>query len=76
LLIGATTIAVALVTMFAPAFSPNRRAFLTVGLLTGIGGPPLALAYREFKASSQRRRTIATRAGAPVCYNIGDRPHY
>ena len=56
LLIGAATIAVAVVTMVAPAFSPNRSAFVTVGLLTGIsetatgiGGPPLALAYQHHR---------------------------
>lgn len=54
LFIGATTIVVAVVTMIAPAFSLGRGAFVTVGLLTGIsetatgiGGPPLALAYQH-----------------------------
>jgi uncharacterized membrane protein YfcA len=40
----------------APAFSPSRSAFVTVGLLTGIsetatgiGGPPLVLAYQHHR---------------------------
>ena len=56
LLIGSATIAAALATVIAPVFSPNRSAFVTVGLLTGIsetatgiGGPPLALAYQHHR---------------------------
>jgi hypothetical protein len=55
-LIGVATIAAAVATVVAPAFSPNRRAFMTVGLITGIaetatgiGGPPLALAYQHHR---------------------------
>lgn len=55
-LVGAATIAAAVATVVAPAFSPNRRAFMTVGLITGIaetatgiGGPPLALAYQHHR---------------------------
>jgi hypothetical protein len=55
-LVGGATIAAAVATIVAPAFSPNRRAFVTVGLITGIsetatgiGGPPLALAYQHHR---------------------------
>jgi len=56
LLIGGATIATAVVSIAAPAFSPTRSAFVTVGLLTGIsetatgiGGPPLVLAYQHHR---------------------------
>jgi uncharacterized membrane protein YfcA len=72
LLIGAATIAIAVVTMVAPAFSPNRSAFVTVGLLTGIsetatgiGGPPLALAY-------QHHRPDVLRSTVAVCFLLGE----
>jgi len=72
LLIGAATIVVALVTMIAPAFSPNRSAFVTVGLLTGIsetatgiGGPPLALAY-------QHHRPEVLRSTVAGCFLLGE----
>ena len=72
LLIGAATIAVAVATMVAPAFSPNRSAFVTVGLLTGIsetatgiGGPPLALAYQHYRPEVLR----STVAG---CFLLGE----
>lgn len=72
LLIGGATIAIALVTMAAPAFSPNRGAFLTVGLLTGIsetatgiGGPPLAMAY-------QHHRPEVLRSTVAGCFLLGE----
>ena len=72
LLVGAATIAVAVVTMVAPAFSPNRSAFVTVGLLTGIsetatgiGGPPLALAY-------QHHRPDVLRSTVAGCFLLGE----
>ncbi|HEY4962573.1 MAG TPA: TSUP family transporter, partial [Terriglobales bacterium] len=72
LLIGAATIAVAVVTMVAPAFCPNRSAFVTVGLLTGIsetatgiGGPPLALAY-------QHHRPDVLRSTVAGCFLLGE----
>ena len=71
LLVGSATIAAALVTVIAPVFSPNRSAFVTVGLLTGIsetatgiGGPPLALAYQHHRPEVLR----ATLAG---CFLVG-----
>lgn len=72
LLIGAATIAVAFVTMLTPPFSPNRKAFVTVGLLTGIsetatgiGGPPLALAY-------QHHRPEVLRSTVAGCFLLGE----
>jgi uncharacterized protein len=72
LLIGAANIAVALVTMVVPAFSPNRKGFVTVGLLTGIsetatgiGGPPLALAY-------QHQRPEVLRSTVAGCFLLGE----
>lgn len=66
LLIGAATIATTVVTMVAPAFAPNRSAFVTVGLLTGIsetttgiGGPPLALAYQHVRPEVLRSTVAA-----------------
>ena len=72
LVIGVATIAVAIATLAAPAFSPDRKAFLTVGLLTGIsetstgiGGPPLALAYQHHSPEVLR----STVAG---CFLLGE----
>jgi uncharacterized membrane protein YfcA len=72
LLIGGATIVAALVTMVAPAFSPNRSAFITVGLVTGIsetatgiGGPPLALAY-------QHHRPEVLRSTVAGCFLLGE----
>ena len=72
LLVGGATIAAALATMFAPAFSPNRRAFVTVGLVTaisetatGIGGPPLALAY-------QHQQPPVLRSTVAGCFLLGE----
>jgi uncharacterized membrane protein YfcA len=72
LLIGAATIGTAVATIVAPAFSPNRSAFVTVGLLTGIsetttgiGGPPLALAY-------QHGRPEVLRSTVAACFLAGE----
>jgi len=72
LLIGAATIVVAVVTMVAPAFSPSRSAFVTVGFFTGIsetatgiGGPPLALAY-------QYHRPEVLRSTVAGCFLLGE----
>lgn len=72
LLVGATTLAAALATVVAPAFSPSRGAFVTAGLLTGIGetatgigGPPLALAYQHHRPEVLR----STLAG---CFLVGE----
>jgi uncharacterized membrane protein YfcA len=72
LLIGAATILAAIATLVAPAFSPNRTAFFTVGLFTGIsetstgiGGPPLALAY-------QHHRPEVLRSTVAACFLVGE----
>jgi uncharacterized protein len=72
LVVGVATIAVAMVTMAAPAFSPDRKAFVGVGLLTGIsetatgiGGPPLALAY-------QHHRPEVLRSTVAGCFLLGE----
>jgi len=72
LLVGAATVAVAVLTMLAPAFSPSRSAFVTVGLFTGIsetatgiGGPPLALAYQH-QSPDVLRSTVAG------CFLLGE----
>ena len=72
LLVGAVIIAVAAFTMLAPKFSPSRSAFVTVGLFTGIsetatgiGGPPLALAYQHHQPDVLR----STVAG---CFLLGE----
>ena len=72
LLVGAATVAVAVLTMLAPKFSPSRNAFITVGLFTGIsetatgiGGPPLALAY-QYHSPDVLRSTVAG------CFLLGE----
>ena len=70
--IGATTIAAALATKFAPAFKPSGPAFVAAGLITGVtetatgvGGPPLALVYQHHAAATLRA-TIA------LCFLVGE----
>jgi uncharacterized membrane protein YfcA len=70
-LLGAITILAALVTLLAPSFTPDRRALVGVGLVTGvtetatgIGGPPLALAYQH-QAAPTLRSTLA------FCFLVG-----
>jgi uncharacterized protein len=72
MLVGAATLLAALASMFAPAFTPNRGAFATAGLVTGItetatgiGGPPLALVYQHHAAASQR-------ANVALCFLLGE----
>jgi uncharacterized membrane protein YfcA len=72
LLVGAATILAALASLLAPSFTPNRRAFVTAGVITGItetatgiGGPPLALVYQHHPAAILRS-TIA------ACFLIGE----
>lgn len=61
LFVGLSTIAAVLATLVAPAFTPNRTAFVAVGLVTGvtetatgIGGPPLALVYQHQPVATMR----------------------
>ena len=70
--IGATTIAAALATKFAPAFKPSAPTFVAAGLITGVtetatgvGGPPLALIYQHHAAATLRA-TIA------LCFLVGE----
>jgi uncharacterized protein len=72
LLVGAVIVAVAAFTMLAPKFSPSHSAFVTVGLFTGIsetatgiGGPPLALAYQH-QSPEVLRSTVAG------CFLLGE----
>lgn len=71
-LIGASTMIAALASLASPAFTPNRRALIAAGAITGItetatgvGGPPLALVYQH-RAAPVLRSTIA------VCFLIGE----
>ena len=72
LLIGISTIVAAVVALLAPAFDPNRTGLTVVGLITGVtetstgvGGPPLALAYQH-KSGPMLRSTVA------VCFLVGE----
>lgn len=72
LLIGWSTVLAAVVALLAPAFDPNRSGLAIVGLVTGItetstgvGGPPLALAYQH-KSGPTLRSTVA------VCFLVGE----
>jgi uncharacterized membrane protein YfcA len=71
LFVGLSTIAAVLATLAAPAFAPNRTAFVSAGLVTGvtetatgIGGPPLALVY-------QHRPVATMRSTLALCFLIG-----
>lgn len=70
-LIGAVTILAAIATLIAPSFTPNRRALVAAGVVTGvtetatgIGGPPLALVYQH-QGAARLRSTLA------VCFLVG-----
>jgi uncharacterized membrane protein YfcA len=72
LLVGFSTIAAAVASLTIPAFQPCRRTLLAVGAITGItetatgiGGPPLALAYQH-RPISELRSTLA------VCFLLGE----
>ncbi|GAA2896330.1 sulfite exporter TauE/SafE family protein [Microbacterium esteraromaticum] len=72
LLIGWSTVLAAAVALVAPAFDPNRTGLVVVGLITGItetstgvGGPPLALAFQH-KAAPVLRSTVA------LCFLVGE----
>ncbi len=72
LLIGVSTVLAALVALLAPAFEPNRTGLAAVGLVTGItetstgvGGPPLALAY-------QHQRGPVLRSTVAACFLVGE----
>jgi uncharacterized protein len=72
MVVGVTTILAAVATKLAPKFAPNRTAFVSAGLITGvtetatgIGGPPLALVYQHHPAP-------ALRATIALCFFIGE----
>ena len=69
--IGATTLCAALLSLAVPPFDPDRRAYVTAGIVTGItetatgiGGPPLALVLQH-KPPSALRSTLA------LCFLLG-----
>ncbi|MEU1406688.1 sulfite exporter TauE/SafE family protein [Streptomyces sp. NPDC005728] len=70
--VGASTVLAALVSLVAPAFTPGRGAYLGAGVLTGltetatgVGGPPLALVYQH-RPPDELRATVA------VCFLVGE----
>lgn len=70
--VGAATILTALATLLAPRFEPGRATFLVAGAVTGvtetatgIGGPPLALAY-------QHRPAPVLRSTVAACFLAGE----
>jgi uncharacterized protein len=69
--IGAITILAAIATLVAPSFTPDRRALVAAGVITGvtetatgIGGPPLALVYQH-QGAATLRSTLA------FCFLVG-----
>lgn len=72
LLVAGVTIAAALVSLFAPPFTPSRWGFLAAGAVTGIsetatgvGGPPMGLVY-------QHARPPVIRSTVATCFLIGE----
>lgn len=72
LFVGLSTIAAVLASLAIPAFEPSKHALLAVGAITGItetatgiGGPPLALAYQH-RPAPELRSTLA------VCFLLGE----
>jgi uncharacterized membrane protein YfcA len=72
LLIGWSTLIAAVVALLSPSFNLNRAGLAVVGLVTGVfetstgvGGPPLALAYQH-KKGAVLRSTVA------LCFLIGE----
>lgn len=70
--IAVVTIGAALVSLFAPPFTPSPAAFLVAGAVTGIsetatgvGGPPMGLVYQHSRPQVLRS-TVAT------CFFIGE----
>ena len=71
-LVGAATLAAVVATLLAPSFTPDRKAFVAAGIVTGItetttgvGGPPLALVYQHHPGPTLRA-TIA------ACFLVGE----
>lgn len=72
LLIGWSTLIAVVIAALSPAFRMNRTGLASVGLITGItetatgvGGPPLALAYQH-RSGPELRSTLA------LCFLIGE----
>ncbi|MDQ6753767.1 MAG: sulfite exporter TauE/SafE family protein [Actinomycetota bacterium] len=72
ILIGVSTIVAALASLLVPAFTASRTALITVGAVTGvtetatgIGGPPLVLAY-------QHRPAPVLRSTVAFCFLVGE----
>jgi uncharacterized membrane protein YfcA len=72
LLIGWSTLVAAVVALLSPSFNLNRTGLAAVGLITGVtetstgvGGPPLALAYQH-KKGAVLRSTVA------LCFLVGE----
>ena len=72
LLIGISTVLAALAALLAPSFEANRPGLAAVGLITGVtetstgvGGPPLVLAYQHASGPTLRS-TVA------VCFLVGE----
>jgi len=72
LLIGWSTLVAAVVAMLSPSFDLGRAGLGLVGLITGVtetstgvGGPPLALAYQH-KSGAILRSTVA------LCFLVGE----
>ncbi|TMH00904.1 MAG: sulfite exporter TauE/SafE family protein [Betaproteobacteria bacterium] len=70
--VGVATLAAAVASLLAPAFTPARPAYLASGLVTGItetatgiGGPPLALVYQH-QPPPVMRSTVA------LCFLVGE----
>jgi uncharacterized membrane protein YfcA len=72
LLIGWSTLVAAVVALLSPSFNLSRAGLAAVGLVTGVtetstgvGGPPLALAYQH-KKGAVLRSTVA------LCFLVGE----
>lgn len=72
LLIGWSTLIAAVVAMLSPSFELGKKGLGLVGLITGVtetatgvGGPPLALAYQH-KSGAVLRSTVA------LCFLVGE----
>jgi uncharacterized membrane protein YfcA len=72
LLIGWSTLIAAIVALLSPSFNMNRAGLGAVGLITGVtetstgvGGPPLALAY-------QHKRGPVLRSTVALCFLVGE----
>ncbi len=72
MVVGISTILAVAASLLAPEFTPGRKALALTGLVTGItetatgiGGPPLALAYQHAPVS-RLRSTVA------LCFLVGE----